>query len=764
MKRGVLARSKDTNWAGGYEEALKSLGLNVPPRLVAGRVNPNHYVALLGGLNALMFKSIAAGGAIPFNLESAAKMIYRQAELDGIKESALVDNRSEADKALEVLRNITDDPAGVFELCDQQIYALELTMDRIDELMIEVVAEEAEIVEGENGLGKPMMRRTDKVRRVLKRLKDVRKRVLSEEAGKDFRGTVAVKAGRLLRFMAYVGRSGLPEEELAREAKKSGGSPINTETFFRFGKHHALMALDLYMARTRRKMRPDMGLTEERYPYIGAMLVCPPRHGKTELGTYFFALEFCKNPRHQLVIVHAQAGLAKQNLQHLSRNFSKNETQGRRLLSLWPELELESYDNNAGMMRFKVKGTIGQPSAKAFGVDARASGSTATMLWFDDPVDQASISSETERNATFERINGTWMRRLSGQYPFVLTTTTLWHPEDANMKRIRQVAKGLVWMRVRVMRCGGPKDSTPFKPLWPEMYPAWKLRSFFEEMANPVLYSAAYMSNPISDEKRVIKKIRYYDVDSPDHADFVASSVKHLSLDPAATRTSKSDKASGLYAAVGMVQMKRGTGTESERVESEMRIRVLDAFQMHATQTELVDKAMEYAISRPVDYIHVETVTGFVGVAEMFSGKGLDVITHTTRSKSKEERLRAAAPLIEDGHASMGVRAVVEFPAKKKSEYGEMVPEQGLTWLFEQVLQFGATSEDHGVDALTQLVNYLAPSMMIGRGGIASQIARQNNEDENRVARHFRALAEMSENRLDSVEEEDAKWAMNQWR
>lgn len=540
--------------------------------------------------------------------------------------------------------------------------------------------------------------------------------------------------------MIYVGRS-----SLSTGLGEGGASSV-----FKIGFHHAKIAVDIWRAETGTHIGMPMGEDLDPYhpePVIkkgafqcdGAIVICPPSHGKTEEASHWCARRISENPYEQGWVVHAQAKQAENILGYVSNYFDITTAQGRRNRALFPSVPYVFKKRNNRVFWLDLPHKTKQPTMSAAGVRAKVSGSDASFILFDDPVDQRETEQDAERERTYSLMQGTWLTRLRGQKgkgdkrgTFHLTTTTLWHPDDANCRRIalakeKQDTSAFLPLLVSRQGCGGPNSVPPFKPLWPEMYGQQYLRRKYAEMRSPTLYSAAYMSDPVAEARKIIRKIRLYDPAHPDHARFLQIAKFYLSLDPAATNREGADKAGIVYGGLGELAWEEISDDGTQVMSTEMRFRVLDAHQIHATQSELVEHAFGLCLVNKVDHVVAETRSGYVAVAEMFENMhGIKPIRIDPGNKSKEIRLRSAAPMLEDGNSDSGLRAVVEFPGKR-DETGKIVPDEKFHFLYDQILNFGFCSDDHCVDAVTQVVNYLASDLGVGRG-IASRIAQQQVE------------------------------------
>lgn len=718
-------------------DAFSSMGL--PSQSVNGQPNPEFYRAAYAKVLEMTFAEIAGGNRVPFNADSVIQMIDRMALAAGFEPKALQDRRTPSQVAADAFDRVLNAPSEWWELASEEIDAvgevIQQRMDAADNGAIEYIQGRVRDAPG------PKLWRARL--ELLKRLRE-RARTPIPRYGISDRGDGGVclahkpmyEAAWPLRVMVYCGRSNM--------AHLANAEP--SRSVYMVGAHHVKMACDYWEARHGVAYMADpahpcgadapIQIMRGMIDYKGCVIVAPMGHGKTDTGRFLTACEIALNPHTQAILLHAAADKARENLAYLASLFAHSTPVGRRFFSLFG-LSLDAV--NANLFRVDLPDRNKSPTAMATGVKGKGLGGNASFQWWDDPVPMSDREQETERKRTFSLLHGTWMTRMRGREGwFLLVTATLWHNDDAIAKTIQLVRDGKAKYRVSIQRCGGPRTFPKFAPLWPEVYPASELETRYNSMKDPSLYSAAYMSNPVADERRIVQKMRYYDkmlvdaVGQPtEHAMFVDTSVKYLSLDPSATRGERADLAGIVYAGLGSVPVKKFV--DGHWVHgTEKRLRLFDYEAIPATQSDLVQHTISLCRARPVDYVLVETRSGFHATADMFENyHGIDVIRLDPKCKSKEERLRAAAPALEQKNeesAGGGFQAVVEFPGVRTGRIAEdgtpiLALDPRFRQLADEILDFGVCGTDHGLDALTQMVIYLAPDLAIGTGGIVSRKA-----------------------------------------
>lgn len=497
----------------------------------------------------------------------------------------------------------------------------------------------------------------------------------------------------------------------------------------------------------------------------------------TELAIHWVGLEIGEKPRDPGIYLHAVEDIAVQNLAACKRFFDNRDGIGQRYRALFP-LTLADSQNNSKRIRVNVKNPPKSPTWTAAGVGGAKAGIDTDKQVLDDCVPQSDAHEPTERERRFEILRGTFLSRKRSRNAFTLIIANLWHHGDATMQIIalaKAAAEGKegICYGVCIQRCGGPKATATTKEwqsLWPKMYDTARLKQKYQELG-PSMYAAAMMCNPLADESRIVKKLRLYDPTTPEHETFRRNSVKYISLDPAATKNADSDKAGICYGGMGDVRVEYEEDGLTIR-DTEKRFRFMDYREIHATQSDLTEYVENFALHTEVGYILVEAVSGFMGIVEMFRGRGLDAIPLNPRGRNKEQRLRAVAPLLEEANAGQGIHAVAEFPAELDEnghvildEKGKMRLDPRFKPLAEQILEFGVCAHDHGLDSASQLLGYLSPDLSPGKGMISQTVKRVQQElGDPRLLAMYRAYERAEQmNKNATAEEKEDQWMKRNW-
>lgn len=757
----------------GYVEPVAPVGDAPPSSGRRKRKTLEDFADMLADGREKYNAAILAGSDQIPNLRAYNQSILDEARMYGFGIENLIDRRPESAKIDEAIDRLivskepeTEIERATLESLEKELSARVAALEPLERAMGSAVRV---VQEAEHDLVAPLelealrarKREEGALRRgkawldVLRRTIRVQKMALEEEPSpetiapflKEWSGGIpepdprrtrhCIRASHVLRHMAYVLRTNISERQ------KAGGAA----EYFDFQRHHGKSAIAYYMMEHGYRIGED-GFYDFK-THEGVIITMPPGLGKTTVGVSFFSLKIARNPYTKLIIGHAVEDLACKNVTYISSLFKADNPGGRRLRALYGPFEFKK--DNDHEFKLKLPKESKESTVRGNAMVSKISGGDADWVWFDDPVDRTEREQEGERRRKYEMMNDNWLTRLRSKTAKHVTTTTLWHEDDANCRRIKGVKEGRLSIVVLVLAHGGPESTPNFHSLWPEEFPPSRLRSICAR--DPMSYSACYMSDPRTESMRLIRKIRLFAPESPEHAKFMRTAVVHISADPAATARQKSDRASLIDGAIGQVCI-----TDDDGDHYETRLRITCARQIHATQSDLSRAIAERAVSGRADYCHVETVGGFVAMAEMLKDVyGIDCIQHTSGSKSKEVRLKQVAALIDHsvrGNTTGG--AVVEFPGMWDSRLQKVVPDPEYQWLYDQFLKFGIIRDDHAVDAVVQLVGYLQRTGQLshGQGWVSRQaIETMKRSDTAEAVKKLMGLGPREE--LSAPEEDD---------
>jgi hypothetical protein len=97
-----------------------------------------------------------------------------------------------------------------------------------------------------------------------------------------------------------------------------------------------------------------------------------------------------------------------------------------------------------------------------------------------------------------------------------------------------------------------------------------------------------------------------------------------------------------------------------------------------------------------------------------------------------------------------------------EGEKRRLVADPRFKTVIEQILDFGVCDGDHIVDAVTYLLGYVTPDMMLGRGIVTDRaVAFEKLTGDPRVRAMLKRI--MSGGDEKSAEQEDDEWLARNW-
>jgi len=770
------------------EQGTMTLDPLPPPKLPNGKPNPEFYAAQLRRLNQINENWLRDKGRPVTGFVASQKGILNAAKAAGCDESEIGDGRSIAtriDDAVE--RLIMGDVDAILEQQDDVLKAMvascKSAIEKCDAKLAAVKDSQVSLAERERA--RKQSDRGKWVRSLIEAVMRLRAMAIhAVPPGSRLDLAPAMEASHVLRFMVYVYRSDLP-------GRKGMASPA--ERIHEIANHHAEIATRYWIARERVAYlvkgtpqevsdRPDLfhpvgGWVRDAFECTGLLVMCPPRHGKSAIGTAITALEINKNNQIQAAMTHAVDAHAAKNMRHVSAAFKgvghRDESAiGRRNLSLFPA-KLSRRDNNEASMRLRSDNPTRDPTLFASGVMSSVGGSNLDFLWSDDDVNPEEAQRPNQREITATKWFNQWMKRLQGKNPFVLKTLTLWHDDDTNGRMVKMIGRGELNMHVLVLPAGGPRRKERFgrvieawQSVWPEKYPSSWLKQAFVGMT-PYDYSCQFECDPISDDERVVKSLRMFvasidenEVNVPAwvyeqvraHQRWMLTAEFHCTIDPAATskeqqekQRHKADKAGMIWAGVGMLrEVVLNEGGHLVHSEGRNVVRIMDCMTFLATPSDAVARFGDFFKTHKVDKVHVEVTGVGLATSELLRNNyklpASALIEHRPGRRSKRERLRATSVMLDNSGVDLGLPpAVVEYAGVWRNGRVELVPSVREVW--EQTLNFGFVTDDHCVDAQSQLLAWLSPQIHLG--GAVTNIVNLSSEDQTPAERTRSRISEM---------------------
>lgn len=733
-------------------------GKNMPPRYVNGRPNPMHWKAKFAALSDLTHRvTTGTTEEMPrgLNLSQAQEIYAFEAKHYGLDPKHLMDARTDAEKMVDAVDKALAVPEAIFEFADRELDLLEQEFEKIVNLCEEEI-KERRYPDGLDELKfQREMERHKKGKAWLnrvRRVKRLREWMRANPVPKgEFNGRAApFRAAKPLFFMVYVTRSSMK--------MKLRPAPYDEHKIHLIGPPHARFAVDTWEAEN----GIDYVKGEIRYgaiPYEGVVLLAHPGLGKTSFVMAHAGYCASTDPYMQAAYLHAKDDKAKEKLAFIKEMFTDSNPMGRRREALFPGLYLADRDNNSMAMRIAHREPTESPTLQACGVGSAGLGGNTNRQYWDDVVPQKDRDQPTERERRFHALNFTWKSRNRGKGCFIMLSGYPFHNDDVVSRHVKMVQEGKVCWLVSRQPCGGPNTTPQFYSVWEEVYPASRLRALFEESGRNVgLWSANYELNPISDSARLIKKLRYYDPLDRAHTNFLHTASFHLSIDPTATNRETSDKAAILYWAVGDVQVREHDGT----FFTETRARLIDATRMHLNQVELSRHIIEYANQHTVNEVHLEVhSTNGSATRDLLLEQQIEVKCHPPTVKNKSLRLKSCSGIIDNSSQDPTFAAKIEFPGQwdqDKNGNRTLVCDERFNWLRKQLVDFGVESEDDGVDATSQFVNWLIFTQQIvpGAGEVSRRAAEAVSVGDPRIAAMLKPFENGQPKR--TPEEEEDEW------
>lgn len=695
-----------------------------PVRLLEGGSPNSDYFRWLYGRILEQAVTAAEQGKSVANLPQMLSGFRELCDMHGVDADLLAEQKSETVLIREAIDRLLETPEALFELEDRQIDLLDQRMTETVRIMGEFIDRQKDkaSIAGVQQVAEHHLAinihqaqiKKKSAERILTMIEKVRRlrrwarEAIPSEALKGLEDRW--DASRTLRFMLYVGRSNI-----------SKGGEGNQ--FYTIGKHHCAMAFSVWKAKYGIHVGPFMlqkgayyGAKGVNPKYDGCIIVCPPGHGKSDFAAHEVALWIIDNPYEQVLVGHAKEDKASDQMRYTSAMFDMGEPVGRRRHALFPHIKVSRKKRpTTSSLHLDVDQTLKAPALRAHGINEAISGSNATKMLLDDPVDEKEAEEPSTRDRKYNRICNTWLTRLRGsEETFTLVTATIWHEDDAVSRLVSLADAGKARYVICWMPAGGPDK---FKPVWPEMYPAAYLKSKYAQ--NPQQYQTVYMMKPAGKSGKIVNAFRWFDPQSEEHQEFIGRCAVHVTVDPSATNRQKSDRHGVLFVGVGELRQETALENGGKQVSTRRVARILSADSIHAAPVDVLASIAARAAAQRVDYLHIETVGGFGALADVAENLyDMPTIRHTpTGQGSKEQRLRSVAPMID---ASLpGMIPCVEFPHAPDDPTR---PHDDIRWLTDQILRFGSTKADDGVDALTQLLKHLSGELSPGEGAVTQSV------------------------------------------
>lgn len=416
------------------------------------------------------------------------------------------------------------------------------------------------------------------------------------------------------------------------------------------GRHHRILADEL--------MAHERGLKDR------SVVNMPPRHGKSQLVSYYFPAWFIgRNPGKKVMMVSHTTDLAVD----FGRKV-RNVIDDPKFQEIFPDITLSQDSKSAGRWDTNRGGTY-----FACGIGSSLAGRGADMLIVDDPHSEQDVL-----NGNFEVFDrayqwfvfGARTRLMPGGRAIVVQTR--WHMEDLTGRLVRDMAQNpeadqydvIEFPAILEVKHG---DVVVEKPLWPEFF---DLKALHRTRASMPMFqwNAQYQQQPTAEGSALVKREwwRAWKELDPPEVDYTI-----MTLDTATEEKQRAD-----YTALTV------WGVWYNEEENQNQIILLEAIRRRLEFPELKTLAVEQYQSWKPDAFIVEKKNSGVALFQELRRTGMLVQEYmpTRATGNKFARLQSVADIIRSG--------VVWVPQTRWAEE-----------LVEEIAAFPVGSHDDLVDA-----------------------------------------------------------------
>lgn len=222
------------------------------------------------------------------------------------------------------------------------------------------------------------------------------------------------------------------------------------------------------------------------------IIAMPPRHGKSQMGSYLFpAYLMGKRPDAKLIVGSHTAELA-QRFGRMIRNLVEDE----KYKELFPEMTLSADSKAAGRWNTSAGG-----EAFFIGKGGAMTGRGGDVIILDDILDEQDALSDTAMESTWEWITSGPRQRLQPNGAMILINTR-WKTDDP-AGRFLKAQSNLKADQWEVLEF--PAIMPSGNPLWPEF---WKKEELEKVKFSIGLskWNAQWMQNPTAEEGAIFKR------------------------------------------------------------------------------------------------------------------------------------------------------------------------------------------------------------------------------------------------------------------
>jgi predicted phage terminase large subunit-like protein len=239
------------------------------------------------------------------------------------------------------------------------------------------------------------------------------------------------------------------------------------------------------------------------------MIAMPPRHGKSQMGSYLFpAYLMGRVPDSKLIVGSHTAELA-QRFGRMIRNLVEDE----KYKELFPRVSLSADSKAAGRWNTNLGG-----EAFFIGKGGAMTGRGGNVVVLDDILDEQDALSETAMENTYEWYTSGPRQRLQPNGAIIVINTR-WKTDDLSGRLLKQQGylKSDQWEVLEF-----PAILPSGNPLWPEY---WSLDELEKVKVSIGLkkWNAQWQQQPTNDEGAILKRNwwRKWQYDEPPQCDYV---------------------------------------------------------------------------------------------------------------------------------------------------------------------------------------------------------------------------------------------------
>lgn len=400
----------------------------------------------------------------------------------------------------------------------------------------------------------------------------------------------------------------------------------------------------------------------------------PPRHGKSELISFWFPLWCLARKQETRVIL---ASYEAEFAAHWGRRVRNA------INEFGSELNLTLDPGSAAAHRWSLDNGIG--GMLTAGAGGPITGKGADIMVIDDPIKNSEeASSEVIREKLWDWMQTTAYSRLEPGAGIIVVATR-WHQDDliGRLEARSDSGEGLKWDVLKFPALAEREDPlgrVVGEPLWPERYNAQDLGDI-QKINTPYNWSALYQQRPTPEEGGAVKRAwwRYYEAPPADFDQIIQS------WDLAFKDLKDSDYCVGQVwgrkgAQFFLLHQVRGLMNSVEVVAA---IRNITRIFPKATAKLIEDSANGPAILAQLQH----EVAGMIPIK--------------TKGQSKDQRLQACIPLIAAGN--------VYIPGKRRPDGDYEIDQLWVAEYIEELAAFPNGTHDDQLDATTQALNYMKP-------------------------------------------------------